>query len=241
MLSTAPPSTTLATRTEITDEHVNKIIHKPLTGKAKRDEINKKDGGSEMDVFTDTDSVVKYTVPATETSAVKQPLTGLTSDIDCLKTPESENNSSEESQKIQPNEIEVYNPSNEEGKVIDPDHGSDNESKPSKTETPEPIQVPLEQEFNTNTENTNSHLNNVASLTNSLQELGSTGQNINHVNPNLQTIEPDHSITAINIETEAPIVENGFMEKGPILKYDYKPGRYFIIFLSNLCGVSVNG
>jgi hypothetical protein len=145
---------------------VNKIIHKPLTGKAKRDEINKKDGGSEMDVFTDTDSVVKYTVPATETSAVKQPLTGLTSDIDCLKTPESENNSSEESQKIQPNEIEVYNPSNEEGKVIDPDPRSDNESKPSKTETPEPIQVPLEQEFNTNTENTNSHLNNVASLTN---------------------------------------------------------------------------
>ena len=52
--------------------------------------------------------------------------------------------------------------------------------------------------------------------------------NKNDVSNNIQNAEQikDNTINCSTDGMELPVVENGILEKGPTLKYEYKPGKY---------------
>ena len=229
--STSTPSnspkttvTTAATLTETANDQTNKGVHK-ISGKAKRDEINKRAGGTDMDVFTDTNSISESTLSSTvdPSSAQSTALQGDNSNPSIVETI-----SSVEPKPLNETEqILVSEPSTQVAQELNSKNGSNQLSTLAKDETHDTAQISLGQELVPKQQRTTSQSPKINNDTSSPLAIDTTSLNSNYTEPEDMLEEPDLSVTAASAEHEAVIVENGVAEKTNVqLKYDYKPGKY---------------
>ena len=220
-----------------TEEKSKNNQQKPLSSKAKRDELNRKGVGSDMDVFTDSNLAV---APVTTNS-------GSSANANNVDLPPKSSNvilpavpkvsaTPEENNEDRPNEIDNSKPSNQEEDkgITELENDSDH---PKHTSEIQPIVDPIT--ATTIAASTRQTANNDVNLTRSLDPSWMTkattplldNSNQNHVIKSENSISKldDPSRTDADID-EVMIVQNGVPEKdlllgGPHLKYEYKPGR----------------
>ena len=221
-MATSCASSVTTSSTPEPNDHSNKNILK--TGKAKRDELNKKQTGSEMDLFSEPESMIKCAAPSTINAQPpeNQVITELANENDD-RIPSESDKLGIEPQTYQTVEVKTAKPSTEAVQDVSPNDGNDGKHVPSEKEAHATLQFSPDQEIATNLKNL--HLQELSS-----HELVPTLQILNHIDADIEPTEPDLSVTSDSLQM-APIVENGVVEKGPVLKYEYKPGEYCGNFL----------
>jgi len=210
-LDTSLATSKKALSTDTAEGESNKENYKTETERTKVDE-NDKNIGNQNDECVDTNSKkVMVPPPCTDQTLVK-----VASGNTCIETPVSEKPCLTESQGNYA-KLADCKPSKE---GITPDNlGKDGViSKPSNVEATEPLQGSLDQELDTNS-------NNQALTTDSQKESEVIVQPSNHIDKNVVMVEADLSVTTASVTSEVP-VENGIFEKGPTLKYEYKPDQW---------------
>ena len=227
--------TTAATLTETANDQMNKGVHK-ISGKAKRDEINKRAGGTDMDVFTDTNSIPESTLSSTvdPSSAKSTALQGDNSNPSIGETISSvEPKLLNETEQILASE-----PSTQEAQDLNSKNESSQLNTLANDETQDTAKISLGQELLPKEQRTTSQSPSITNNISSPLAIDTTSLNSNYTEPKDTLEEPDLSVTAASAEPEAVIVENGVAEKTNVqLKYDYKPGKYQNSLRSFFCGI----
>ena len=190
-------------KTGSTDEVSSNVSLKNLTGKSKREEINKKKIGNEMDAFQDTD-LTNSDIPIKDSGKINDLIfttTGIKNEIP-ISDP-----AGQLADGNAPHQLNTTDRDSSEPTIINNIDKIPSASPDSK-----------DKEFTSNSQDE-------VLVTSISKDTEYYGQSTNHMESNSGPLQADLECIDNSIEIEAPVLENGIIEKGPTLKYEYKPGK----------------
>ena len=190
-------------KTESTDEGPSNVSLKNLTGKSKREEINKKKIGNEMDAFQDTD-LTNSDISIKDSGKINDLIftaTGIKNEVS-ISDPAGQLADSNAPLQLDTTDRDPTAPT-----IID-----------NIDKIPSASPDSNEKEFTPNSQDE-------VLVTSISKDTEYYGQSTNHIESNSGPLQADLECIDNSIEIEAPVLENGIMEKGPTLKYEYKPGK----------------
>ena len=200
-------------------DSVQASSNKGISGKAKRDIINNKAIGNELDAFEDKDS-------------------GCISITDTTKLPSNDSSSTN----VQPEGIS-FSDKSEKTQNID-SQIMDTEKETNFAPSTE-IESDIETRFNHVNKNVNADQNSPfttkhdnkqevkLSIEDSDRKFDNIPKDVNQKETSIEKTQENNIDGSID-EMDQPVVENGILEKGPTLKYEYKPGNYNSIIFNYL-------
>ena len=190
-------------KTGSTDEVPSNVSLKNLTGKSKREEINKKKIGNEMDAFQDTD-LTNSDIPIKDSGKIND-LIFTATDIK--------------------NEAPISDPAGQLADGNAPLQLNTTDLDPTEPTIINNIdKIPSASPDSNDKEFTPNSQDEVL-VTSISKDTEYYGQSTNHIESNSGPLQADLECIDNSIEIEAPVLENGIIEKGPTLKYEYKPGK----------------
>ena len=190
-------------KTGSTDEVPSNVSLKNLTGKSKREEINKKKIGNEMDAFQDTD-LTNSDIPIKDSGKIND-LIFTATDIK--------------------NEAPISDPAGQLADGNAPIQLTTTDRDPIEPTIINNIdKIPSASPDSNDKEFTPNSQDEVL-VTSISKDTEYYGQSTNHIESNSGPLQADLECIDNSIEIEAPVLENGIIEKGPTLKYEYKPGK----------------